>query len=137
MTLIFLGRCLLTAFCLGQGVLTLPRRIGTGLEVGRLVGRLLRATTFIGGAAGLVLVYRWPVLLTAGMLMLGVRSRFREAAIGVAEGRRSAQLASSIESVQGRVVPTRADWVVGSFVGASLYLPPIVFLVVVAMRMTV
>ncbi len=106
------------------GILQAP----TVPERARLQGRRLGVIAFgvfvLVGAALLLLGSDVARVALAATLLFGVRAKAANIATGIAEGRRSAELASSVEYVAGRVAPRSLDWILAvTFVAVTQGLP--------------
>jgi hypothetical protein len=76
------------------------------------------------GAAGLVVGIWWIRALIGVGYLLPIRQHYREFAVGLATGRKSAELAAAMEYVQGRATPRPLDFALaGIFVIITSILP--------------
>jgi hypothetical protein len=104
----------------------------TPRERGRIhgyrLGVIVRILQWLVGGGLLLIGWIWVQILVAGLLLWGAPRLARDFAQGVAEGRKSAELASAIEYVAGRVKPTAVDWSAGALVSGLLRVVPAVAL---------
>ena len=126
------------SYCPGRGMWDARRlpevfRAGTDpRSKGFGVGSLGRVVVYVVAAAGVIAGLHWMRwLLILNLAWLAWRLS-RECATGVAEGRKAASLASSIESVRGQAKPAAMDYALGVVVMSPFALLPLLALIVMA-----
>ena len=86
----------------------------TSRERGRIhglrTGALLKSFSWVLGGVLLLGGWLWIQVGVALFLLYGLPHRVREFARGMAEGRKSVELAAAIEYVENRVSPRPLDW---------------------------
>lgn len=101
---------------IAQAASTISSPRQQGWVFGARIRRLLPPFLWILGAACLLTGVWWMRALVALGHLFPMRTEFRDFAVGMAEGRKAAELAAAAEYVRGRATPRPLDHVLAAIV---------------------